>query len=122
MESALTQVMNLLAAFIDACTAAVIVAGVLSAALKAAKLRYILRRDGDEAMREVRLSLGRWLALSLELALASDILRSIVAPTWDDIGKLGAIVALRTVLNYFLEKEIEHGLEKKGGRIPVAVG
>lgn len=66
-------------------------------------------RDGSEAMAIIlasRLRLGRWLALALELTLAADILRTAVAPTWDEIGKLAAIATLRTALNYFLEREI----------------
>jgi uncharacterized membrane protein len=55
----------------------------------------------------VRLRLGRWLALALEFALASDLIRTAVAPSWDEIGKLAAIMALRTALNYFLEREFE---------------
>ena len=51
-------------------------------------------------------SLGRWLVLGLEFALAADILRTAVAPTWRDIGQLAAIAVLRTGLNYSLELEI----------------
>ena len=29
-----------------------------------------------------------------------------VAPTWDDISKLAVIATIRTMLNYFLAKEI----------------
>ena len=47
-----------------------------------------------------------WLLLGLELELAADIIRSVVAPTWQDIGKLGAIAAIRTLLNYFLGQDI----------------
>ncbi|MBW4667933.1 MAG: DUF1622 domain-containing protein [Cyanomargarita calcarea GSE-NOS-MK-12-04C] len=54
----------------------------------------------------VRLQLGRGLALGLEFTVASDILRTAVAPTRQDILNLGAIVLLRTLLNYFLEREI----------------
>jgi uncharacterized membrane protein len=60
----------------------------------------------QEAKTRVRLSLGRWLALGLEFALGADILRTAVAPTWQEIGQLGAIAALRTALNFFLEREI----------------
>ncbi len=56
---------------------------------------------------EMRLSLGKSLALALEFLLAADILRTAVAPNWDDIGKLAAIATLRTLLNYFLEREIK---------------
>ena len=57
---------------------------------------------------EIRLSLGKSLALALEFLLAADILRTAVAPNWDDIGKLAAIATLRTLLNYFLERELKH--------------
>jgi uncharacterized membrane protein len=54
----------------------------------------------------VRLTLGRWLAVGLEFELAADILNTAVTPTWNDIEKLAAIATLRTLLNYFLEREI----------------
>jgi uncharacterized membrane protein len=56
----------------------------------------------------VRLTLGKSLAVALEFLLAADILRTAVAPTWNEIGKLAAIAALRTLLNYFLERELKH--------------
>lgn len=56
---------------------------------------------------EIRLAFGKSLILSLEFLLAADILQTAVAPTWDEIGKLAAIAAIRTVLNYFLEKELK---------------
>ena len=67
---------------------------------------FIRRGMPQEKKVQVRLSLGRWLALGLEFALAADILRTAVAPTWRDIGQLAAIAVLRTGLNYGLEREI----------------
>ena len=61
----------------------------------------------QDAKEAVRLRLGRWLAVALEFELAADILRTAVAPTWNEIGQLAAIVVLRTVLNYFLQAEID---------------
>lgn len=60
----------------------------------------------------LRVQFGGTLAISLELLLAADILRTAVAPNWEDIGKLAAIAAIRTVLNYFLEKELTE-IEKR---------
>lgn len=57
----------------------------------------------------IRLRLGRALALGLEFTIASDILRTAVAPTRQQIVNLGAIVLLRTLLNHFLEEEIRRG-------------
>ena len=55
---------------------------------------------------QLRVKFGSSLTLALEILLAADILLTAVAPSWDDIGKLAAIAAIRTVLNYFLEKEL----------------
>jgi uncharacterized membrane protein len=62
---------------------------------------------------EIRLSFGRSLVLALEFLLAADIMKTAVAPTWNEIGQLAAIAVLRTGLNYFLERELRHMLEKK---------
>jgi len=56
----------------------------------------------------IRLRLGHMLSLGLEFAMASDILRLTVSPTTADVIILFAIVLLRILLNYFLEREIEH--------------
>jgi uncharacterized membrane protein len=48
----------------------------------------------------------------LEFELAADILRTAVAPTWNEIGQLAAIIVLRTALNYFLQKEIDKAAER----------
>jgi uncharacterized membrane protein len=50
---------------------------------------------------------GMWLLLGLQFALGADIVRSVIAPTWSDIGQLAAIAVIRTFLNYFLERDME---------------
>lgn len=47
-----------------------------------------------------------WLVLGLEFTLAGDIIRTAIAPSWNDIGQLGAIAAIRTALNWFLDRDI----------------
>ena len=54
-----------------------------------------------------RLALARFLTLALEFQLAADVLATAVAPSWTQIGKLGAIAVIRTALNYFLAREIK---------------
>src|SRR5262245_29170541 len=51
---------------------------------------------------------GVWLLLGLEFELAADIIGSVVSPSWQEVGKLGAIAVIRTFLNYFLEKDLEN--------------
>jgi uncharacterized membrane protein len=68
----------------------------------------------------IRLRLGRVLALGLEFTIASDILRTVVSPTRQEIMNLGAIVLLRSLLNYFLEMEISMA-EGRSPLMPEAV-
>lgn len=75
----------------------------------AAALYYFVRSLAPpkiEGYNEIRLTLSRFLALALEFQLGADILSTAIAPTWDQIGKLGAIAVIRTTLNYFLTREM----------------
>ncbi|MGZ5326426.1 MAG: DUF1622 domain-containing protein [Solirubrobacterales bacterium] len=98
---------------VEAIGATIIAVGVVVAAVV-----YLLSelRIRPVAYEHVRLLLGRSLALGIEFQLASDILATAVSPTFDDIGMLAAIVAIRTVLNYFLAQEVERAqrMEEEG--------
>ncbi len=60
---------------------------------------------------QLRLQFGQWLALALEFQLGADILATTLAPTFEALGKLGAIALIRTFLNYFLNKELMEVIE-----------
>jgi len=64
-----------------------------------------------ESYNRIRLTLARYLALALEFQLGADILSTAIAPSWDQIGKLGAIAVIRTALNYFLTREMRQERE-----------
>jgi len=76
-------------------------------------LRQLVTRQDKclDSIETIRLRLGRALILGLEFTVASDILRTAIAPTRQEIVNLGAIVLLRTLLNYILEHEIRLGEE-----------
>ena len=82
---------------------------IVAVAVVVAVVRYVvglIRRIQPFPPEGLRLGLGRSLALSLEFLLGADILRTAVEPSWDEIGRLAAIAAIRTALNYFLQREI----------------
>ena len=67
----------------------------------------VIARAADEMRgREIWIKIATWILLALEFALAADLVRTAVAPTWDDISKLAVIATIRTMLNYFLAKDI----------------
>ena len=71
-------------------------------------IRSVLQPVSALSAMKMRMLFGSSVAVSLELLLGADVLATAVAPSWDDIGKLAAIAILRTGLNYFLEKELNH--------------
>lgn len=58
-------------------------------------------------IRQVRVNFGSYLLLGLEFLIASDILKTVVDPTLDELAILGGVVVVRTVLSVFLNKEIK---------------
>jgi uncharacterized membrane protein len=98
---------------IEAMGALVIFAGAILAARRFLSGGF---PPGPAEFTAVRLTLARFLALALEFQLGADILSTAVAPSWEAIGKLGAIAVIRTALNWFLSKELEE--TARGG--PVA--
>ncbi|MBB2990171.1 putative membrane protein [Mycolicibacterium iranicum] len=102
-ESALREMVDLMVRLIEACGAVVIMIG---AVVAIAKFLVALARRNINQFSAVRLTLARFLVLGLEFQLAADVLRTAISPTFEEIGKLAAIAAIRTVLNYFLNREI----------------
>ncbi len=104
LEGIVRSIAVYVAAFTEGAAALVVIAAVLEALVAAA--RALIGVDREVRKEAIRLRLGRWLSVVLEFLLAADILRTAIAPSWDDIGKLAAIAGIRTALNYFLQREV----------------
>jgi uncharacterized membrane protein len=89
---------------VEAIGAAIVGLGAVSTAFRYALSLLGLR---DYSNSQIRLYLGRYLALGLEFQIGADILSTAVSPTFEEVQLLAAIVVIRTVLNYFLSKELE---------------
>ncbi len=103
VEALVRDFVDLLIPIVEAIGAVVIAVGVL-----VAFATYVLSelRIRPVSYEGVRLLLGRFLALGLEFQLGADILSTAVSPSFEEIGKLGAIATIRTALNYFLAQDI----------------
>ena len=64
-------------------------------------------------IRKLRATFGTYLLLGLEFLIASDILKTVLEPTLNELAILGGIVVLRTILSVFLNREIKD-LEAEG--------
>lgn len=113
LESWLKLLVGYLAAGAEIAAAIVIGGAVIRGIVNYFRLLFSRSKQHIDSSESIRLQLGRVLALGLEFTVASDILRTAVAPTRQDILNLGAIVLLRTLLNYFLEREIRQGEQSR---------
>ena len=73
----------------------------------------LTRSATSHRARAVWLRYVRWLVGGLTFQLAADILETAIAPTWQDLARLAAIAAIRTFLNYFLERDLEDVLRRE---------
>lgn len=105
-QSTVREAVDWIVLLVESFGAVVITVGVL---ISIALLVHALARPTHpSSFTRVRLVLGSYLVLGLEFQLAADILKTAIAPSFTEIGQLAAIAAIRTVLNYFLTKEIEN--------------
>ena len=114
MTTAIEFVAGIAASLIEAAAVIVVFYGSVEAFLKIVWIGVTPGTTHGER-KAIWQRFGMWLLLGLEFELAADIIRSIISPTWQDIGELGAIAVIRTFLNYFLEKDLETSETEPGG-------
>jgi uncharacterized membrane protein len=83
----------------------VILTGIVKALIIYTK-NVLFNSQAAIAFQQSRLEMGYSFSLGLGFLIGASILKTTIAPTWNDIGQLAAIIALRTVLNYLLLQAI----------------
>ena len=91
---------------IDAIALLAIVAGTVEVTFKV--VRAAFRPMSEQMNRQAWLRYARWLVAALTFQLAADIVETSITTDWQTIGRVGAVAVIRTLLNYFLERDVEH--------------
>jgi uncharacterized membrane protein len=79
-----------------------------------AELHGLSDVDGRPTVFEsIRYDIGFHLLLGLEFLIAGDVIRTIIRPSLEDLAILGGLVAVRTVISYFLGREMGYDGRKK---------
>ena len=104
-ESVARPIIELLVQSLGLAGVAFIVAGALIAVLR--HIESVLGRPGASS-RSVRLTLGHYTLLGLEFLVAQDLVESVITTDFEHLLGLGGVVMIRTVLEHFLGKEVEH--------------
>ena len=106
-EETYTQSMLVVAQVFEVIAAAVLMVGLIFAAITSLRL-WARTRSGVAAYKLMRQTFGGVVLLSLEILVAGDLIRTVaVAPTLDNVIVLGLIVLIRTFLSFSLEIEID---------------
>ncbi|MCF1709553.1 DUF1622 domain-containing protein [Tabrizicola sp. J26] len=101
----LVEVLTWVEAGIDLFAILVMLAGVLRFA--AAFLGAERRRNGRiAALDTARMELGRYILAGLELMIVSDIIETALSLQLSDLVFLGLLVLIRSVISYFLDREM----------------
>jgi uncharacterized membrane protein len=105
---------NIITLIIGLAGGLIVVVGLLHASSLLIKFWLYRHRHDMEAIRldAIRLDLGRYIIVGLEFFIAKDIIESLITPSWSEIGMLAVIVSVRTLLSYFLSKEL-HQIETR---------
>ncbi|WP_409560866.1 DUF1622 domain-containing protein [Hyphomicrobium sp. B1] len=90
---------------IDAVALLVIVLGTIEAFVNGS-LVLLGSRTGHER-RDVWLRYARWLVAGLTFQLAADIIETSITTDWQAVARLAAVALIRTMLNFFLERDLE---------------
>ena len=98
---------------INAMGLVIIFIGTIEAFLRSVQAVFSQQATG-EVFRNAYLRYGRWLVAGLTFQLAADIIGTSVVPTWDEVGRLGAIAVIRTFLNFFLERDLTEVEQRPG--------
>jgi uncharacterized membrane protein len=107
----LTTISEFAVVVIDSMALVMVVIGTVSAFIAA--LRLALSPTSGHERRDVWLSYARWLVAGLTFQLAADIIESALITSWDAVARLGAVAAIRTFLNYFLEHDLAEIRERQ---------
>lgn len=89
---------------IDGVALLAIVVGTVEALLAIGS--QLFQRSPHRTPRSVWTRYSRWLVAALTFQLAADIIQTAISSSWDAIGRVAAIAAVRTVLDFFLDRDI----------------
>lgn len=111
----LMDIVDILIAVIDTSSVLVILGGFSYAIVMFVSIIFLFgisTEKGLQQIGELRRKLGVYLLFALELLIAWDIIQTVIDPTYEILIQLGGIVLIRTVISYFLEKEVSLLVEK----------
>lgn len=99
-----SAILEIFMRFFEAVSALLLIYGGLTAAVKILLVEVLKKPYRYE---QIRKEFTNKILFGLELLIVGDVLVTVRKPTTNDLILVGAIVVIRTVLGYFLSKEVK---------------
>ncbi len=107
------EIFSGLVLFFEFIAVIIVVWGGTMAVISFAKFEFLgSKEEREHALESLRVKFGQKILISLEFFVASDLIKSVFSPSLEQLAQLGAFVAIRTVLSYFLNHEIREIRER----------
>jgi uncharacterized membrane protein len=101
------NIINVISFTLNIVGALVTIWGTLISLFEFLQKEALQKKESVQLNEAIRIKLGSYLVLALEFFIAGDIVKTIIKPSWQSLGILGAIVVIRSVLSYFLTKDLK---------------
>jgi len=118
IQATLYQVLNMVVTGINLVGIIIVFWGFVVAAIGFIKMK-LHHHDTTYFLQEtnkIRAILGTYILFGLEFMIAGDIIHSFIKPSQEDLIILATIVGIRTVISYFLSREIEEDRQIVAGK------
>lgn len=112
MELRLAEIVEYIKIAIEAMAILVVTFASLGAFVRV--VRIAIGAASEAYGHETYLRYLRWLIGGLTFLLAADIVHTSIAPTWEELGQIGAIAVIRTFLSFFAARDVREATELEG--------
>jgi len=109
IQSYFQSVAQAVALGVDAIAVLIVALAAVDAAIRSVQNALVPSTPFNQ--RAIWLRFAGWILLALEFSLGADVVATAIAPSWDAIGKLGAIAVIRTFLSFFLARDFKEARE-----------
>ncbi len=110
----LMPVLEMVVVVINVFSIGVLVFGVLLCAIHLIQIIFSkdTRSNKLQRVKHAKIELGGFVLLGLEILIVADIVETVIRPSFNEIILLAAIVLIRTVISFFLNKEVRETREQ----------
>ncbi len=111
LESVLRPFVNIITFGVDIATAFIIGISALFGLISFLRVLTKSPKEQTQSKGTIRLRLARGMLLALDFEVGSDILKTILVPSFNELAILAVIVSIRKILSWSLSKEIDRHID-----------